>query len=38
MPNYESQFMQLMHDRNFIHQVTDETELDAKMDRGRVTD
>ena len=37
MPNYESQFMQLMHDRNFIHQVTDETELDAMMDRGRVT-
>ena len=37
MPKYESQFMQLMHDRNFIHQVTDETELDAMMDRGRVT-
>ena len=37
MPNYDSQFMQLMHDRNFIHQVTDETELDAMMDRGRVT-
>ena len=37
MPNYESQFMQLMQDRNFIHQVTDETELDAMMDRGRVT-
>ena len=37
MPNYKSQFMQLMHDRNFIHQVTDETELDAMMDRGRVT-
>ena len=37
MPKYESQFMQLMHDRNFIHQVTDETELDAIMDRGRVT-
>ena len=37
MPNYESQFMQLMHDRNFIHQVTDEAELDAMMDRGRVT-
>ena len=37
MPNYESQFMQLMHGRNFIHQVTDETELDAMMDRGRVT-
>ena len=37
MPNYESQFMQLMHDRNFIHQVTDETELDAMMDCGRVT-
>ena len=37
MPNYESQFMQLMRDRNFIHQVTDETELDAMMDRGRVT-
>tara|TARA_S200000501_G_scaffold269446_1_gene253166 strand:- start:1871 stop:3100 length:1230 start_codon:yes stop_codon:yes gene_type:complete len=29
--------MQLMHGRNFIHQVTDETELDAMMDRGRVT-
>ena len=37
MPNYESQFMQLMHDRKFIHQVTDEAELDAMMDRGRVT-
>ena len=37
MPKYESQFMQLMHDRNFIHQVTDETELDAMMARGRVT-
>ena len=37
MPKYESQFMQLMHDRNFIHQVTDETELDAMMDCGRVT-
>ena len=37
MPNYKSQFMQLMHGRNFIHQVTDETELDAMMDRGRVT-
>ena len=37
MPTYESQFMQLMHDRNFIHQVTDETELDAMMDCGRVT-
>ena len=37
MPKYESHFMQLMHDRNFIHQVTDETELDAMMDRGRVT-
>ena len=37
MPKYESQFMQFMHDRNFIHQVTDETELDAMMDRGRVT-
>ena len=37
MPKYESQFMQLMHDRNFIHQVTDETELDTMMDRGRVT-
>ena len=37
MPNYESQFMQLMQDRNFIHQVTDETELDAMMDRGRIT-
>ena len=37
MPKYESQFMQLMHDRNFIHQVTDETELDAMMDRGRIT-
>ena len=29
--------MQLMHGRNFIHQVTDETELDAMMDLGRVT-
>ena len=37
MPKYESQFMQFMHDRNFIHQVTDGTELDAMMDRGRVT-
>ena len=37
MPNYKSQFMQLMHGRNFIHQVTDETELDAMMDCGRVT-
>ena len=37
MPNYESHFMQLMHDRNFIHQVTDERELDAMMARDRVT-
>ena len=37
MPNYESQFMQLMHDRNFIHQVTDERELDAMMARDQVT-
>ena len=37
MPNYESHFMQLMHDRNFIHQVTDERELDAMMARDQVT-
>ena len=37
MPNYESQFMQLMYDRNFIHQVTDERELDAMMARDQVT-
>ena len=37
MPNYESQFMQLMRDRNFIHQVTDERELDAMMARDQVT-
>ena len=37
MPNYESHFMQLMHDRNFIHQVTDERELDAMMARHQVT-
>ena len=37
MPKYESQFMQLMHDRNFIHQVTDERELDAMMARDQVT-
>jgi len=36
MPNYESHFMQLMHDRNFIHQVTDERELDAMMARDQV--
>jgi tyrosyl-tRNA synthetase len=29
--------MQLMHDRNFIHQVTDERELDAMMARDQVT-
>ena len=37
MPNYESHFMQLMHDRNFIHQVTDERELDEMMARDQVT-
>ena len=37
MSNYESQFMQLMRDRNFIHQVTDERELDAMMARHQVT-
>ena len=37
MSNYESQFMQLMRDRNFIHQVTDERELDAMMARDQVT-
>ena len=37
MPNYESHFMQLMHDRNFIHQITDERELDAMMARDQVT-
>ena len=37
MQNYESQFMQLMHDRNFIHQLTDASELDAMMVRDRIT-
>ena len=37
MSNFKSQFMQLMSDRKFIHQITDENELDALMARNRIT-
>jgi len=37
MSNFKSQFIQLMSDRKFIHQVTDENELDALMARNRIT-
>ena len=37
MSNFKSQFIQLMSDRKFIHQITDENELDALMARNRIT-
>ena len=37
MSNFKSQFMQLMSERKFIHQITDENELDALMARNRIT-
>ena len=37
MSNSKSQFIQLMSDRKFIHQETDENELDALMARNRIT-
>jgi tyrosyl-tRNA synthetase len=37
MSNFKSQFMQLMSDRKFIHQITNENELDALMARNRIT-
>ena len=37
MSNFKSQFIRLMSDRKFIHQITDENELDALMARNRIT-
>ena len=37
MSNFKSQFIQLMSDRKFIHQITDQNELDALMARNRIT-
>jgi len=34
---YKSDFMQVMHERGFIHQATDAAGLDAQLKSGRVT-
>jgi len=35
--SYSSEFMQVMHERGFIHQCTDATALDKRMAKDRVT-
>jgi tyrosyl-tRNA synthetase len=37
MPDFKSDFMRVLHERGFIHQCTDEMELDARAANGPIT-